>query len=572
MKNVFLLFIILLSTTTIYAQWTDGQAADRVLGQPDLISNTADNGGISATTLDGTSGIAIDLINGKMYVSDEDNHRVLRYSYPITSDQQAAEIVFGQTTFLGSNSGITATTLQGPSDLAVDNTGRLWISDGNNDRVIWFNAAHSIMTNAPAADGVLGQPDFVTKNPSTVTINIMNTIEGIALAADGTLWVSDERNDRVLRFDNAASKSNGADADGVLGQADFTSNGANRSGLVDANTMNSPMGLAIAADGTLWLTDRSNHRVLRFDNAASKSNGANADGVLGQSAFIYNTLNNNNGSVTANGIDQPQHVALDAGGRLYVTDRNNNRVLIFNNAANKGNGADADNVLGQANFTSNGTGITASTMAGGFRSSVVIDNTNNLLWCSDGANNRVTRFTASATLLPVELSYFRGQATTEGNLLTWQTASEKNNDGFEIQHSVNAQEWEALDFVKGNGTTLDVQNYAFTDEQALIGKNYYRLKQVDFDEKFEYSNIVEITIGKLSNPTINIYPNPVQDDLTIENGEGLVTVYNVLGQPVHQITNKESQITLNLNDLPQGQYILKIIKANGAIITKQFVK
>src|SRR5262249_36322724 len=151
-----------------------------------------------------------------------------------------------------------------------------------------------------------------------------------------------------LRFDNAASKANGAAADGVLGQTTFT---AVASGLTQSN-MNLPNSLALDASGRLWVADTNNHRVLRFDSAATKANGANADGVQGQANFVSGSANR--GSTTAqNSMSSPGGVEVDAAGRLYVGDGANNRVLIFANAATLADGANAANVLGQTTFTGN---------------------------------------------------------------------------------------------------------------------------------------------------------------------------------------------------------------------------
>ena len=140
--------------------------------------------------------------------------------------------------------------------------------------------------------------------------------------------MADYNNNRLLRFDQAAGKANGANADGVLGQADFTHNGGNRGGGVAANTLHGPTGVALDEAGRLWVADYWNHRVLRFDSAASKANGANANGVLGQADFTHGN-NNRGGSVAANTLSYPWGVALDEAGRLWVADYNNNRVLAY---------------------------------------------------------------------------------------------------------------------------------------------------------------------------------------------------------------------------------------------------
>ena len=175
--------------------------------------------------------------------------------------------------------------------------------------------------------------------------------------------------------------------------------------------------------------------------------------------------------------------------------------------------------------------------------------------------------------LPVELMSFTVKPIDNKVIqLDWQTASELNNTGFEIERSGNGVDFENIAFVEGNGTTFEISNYNFIDETPLNGVNYYRLKQLDFDGQFEYSKIEEVAIQQSNHSIINIYPNPVRDNLTIENGQGILTIYNMLGQLVLEMTNNESQITINVSDLPKGHYLLRITKTKGTIVTQQFVK
>ena len=94
---------------------------------------------------------------------------------------------------------------------------------------------------------------------------------------------------------------------------------------------------------------------------------------------------------------------------------------------------------------------------------------------------------------------------------------------------------------------------------------------MDYNDNFDYSNIIIIE-SKTDIKPINIYPNPVQNELNIINGKGNATIYNLLGQPVRQFSVNREQFAVNLNDLPEGQYILQIQKENGTIVTKRFMK
>lgn len=157
-------------------------------------------------------------------------------------------------------------------------------------------------------------------------------------------------------------------------------------------------------------------------------------------------------------------------------------------------------------------------------------------------------------------------------MLNWQTASEENNAGFDIERSADGETFEKIGYVAGNGTTVETSNYNFFDEHPINGINYYRLKQMDMDGQYEYSEIRSVSFGIGNDRLVQIYPNPVQDELTIQDGIGNITIFNAFGQPIHQITNEKSLMTINTTDLPKGIYILQLQKINGQVQTFQFVK
>ena len=192
----------------------------------------------------------------------------------------------------------------------------------------------------------------------------------------------------------------------------------------------------------------------------------------------------------------------------------------------------------------------------------------------NGGTSSMYDASGNLVVLPVELTTFTAEAQkNQTNLLEWETASEENNEGFEVERSVNGSDWETLDFVEGNGSTIEISNYDFVDKRPFDGTNYYRLKQLDFDGKFEYSKIVTVELAK-DNEQLTIIPNPVQDELTITNVENVesVIIYNMLGQEVKQLIVGNAQLSINTSDLPKGQYILSVQKKNGKTITEQFYK
>lgn len=243
------------------AQWTNGQNALLVIGQPDFTSGAA---GLSATTLNTPKDVAIDLVHGKLYLLDSGNHRVLRFAYPVTSNQPTAELVFGQPDFNSYGTGASQNTFNAPRGIAVDSTGRLWVSEQVNARVVWFNAAYSLNTNQPSADGVLGQPDFIS-NTQTLSQTGMVLPGRVSVDQGGQLVVSEGSGaNRVLILSNAAAKFNGDPADFVIGQPDFTtqSSGTTQNKL---NLDSSGGGLAIDyGNNLLLIADDLNNRVMIF--------------------------------------------------------------------------------------------------------------------------------------------------------------------------------------------------------------------------------------------------------------------------------------------------------------------
>lgn len=297
---------------------------------------------------------------------------------------QSAEAVFGHTTFTATGlDTVGQNTIPGPWGLAVSSTGTLFVVDQRGHRVVRYDNADTKASGANA-DGVLGQANFTNRNfnfnfnKDTTTAYGFNAPVSVALDPSGNLFVLDQGNSRVLRFNNAAAKTNGAAADGVLGRPNLTSGGFGTT----ATTFFSPQGIAVDASGNLYVADGSNNRVLRFDNAASKANGAAADVVLGQTTFTSNTV-----GTAANKMRNPTSLAVDKNGNLYVGERGNSRILIFLNAQSKANGASADIVLGKPDFTDSSSSTIANRVNIYLPYALAVDQKNNL-YVADGGLNR----------------------------------------------------------------------------------------------------------------------------------------------------------------------------------------
>ncbi|OGU79010.1 MAG: hypothetical protein A2254_01605 [Ignavibacteria bacterium RIFOXYA2_FULL_35_9] len=155
------------------------------------------------------------------------------------------------------------------------------------------------------------------------------------------------------------------------------------------------------------------------------------------------------------------------------------------------------------------------------------------------------------TAVPVELISFAGKVEQSEVMLTWETATEINNYGFEIERSqmlnVKSQNWEKIGFVGGNGTTTETKSYSFVDNvNEKFGKYSYRLKQIDHDGSFKYSNEIEVLIQPEKFSLEQNYPNPFNPSTKISwqspvRSWQTLKVYDVLGNEVATLLNEEKE-------------------------------
>ncbi len=272
-----------LSATGALAQFFPGQSASLVLGPPDFVSIEPFTASQSAMNFPG--GVAVDPVSGKVFVSISEHHRVLRFANLSSLVNGAnAEAVIGQTSYTDTVQDTTATNFRFPGGIDVDHRGRLWVADFENNRVLMFNDAANLPEFGASANLVLGQQDAITGDPGTSRTQ-MSGPSGVHVDADENLWVAEYWNNRVLKFANVSSLKTGAPAQRVLGQPDFDTDVPGTS----ISEMREAVAVIVDSAGRLWVADQGNNRVLRFDRASRLANGASADGVLGQADFDTDT-------------------------------------------------------------------------------------------------------------------------------------------------------------------------------------------------------------------------------------------------------------------------------------------
>ncbi|WP_187631932.1 T9SS type A sorting domain-containing protein [Hymenobacter lutimineralis] len=173
--------------------------------------------------------------------------------------------------------------------------------------------------------------------------------------------------------------------------------------------------------------------------------------------------------------------------------------------------------------------------------------------------------------LPVTLTAFSAKLQNKQVKLTWVTASEKNNKGFEVQRSADGVNFQTFTTVEGNGTTSSRHEYAATDANPLTGTSYYRLKQVDFDGQTAYSDVKSVVNGGGS---LSVYPNPAQNNLTVKlpvpMQNAKVQVLDLTGRVLLTRTLGVDG-NLELSSLQRGTYLVRV-EQGGQQWTQKVVK
>jgi hypothetical protein len=352
-------------------------AADAAAGQVTLTTFAA-GGGQNGLTLPVST--AVHPLTGRLFVADRNNHRILSWiSASAYATGASADIVIGQPDFATVTAGTTASKLAFPYGVAVDEAGNLYVSDQGNNRVVIYPAP---LTSGMAATKVIGQASFTanTANAGGRSATSLDGPWGLTVDSAGRLFVADYENHRVLGFANPLAQSAPITATTVYGQVDFASGTCNAAGAPSATTVCGPSEVSTDGLGNLWVADHGNSRVLRYDNVAGILDGT-ADLVIGQADMVSRSP-----ATTASQTYFPYSAVTDRGGALLVAD-SSNRVLRFKPPF--ANGMAATSVIGQAGFndSATGTGPTGLNDASGLS----VDPMGNV-YVADYFNNRVLRY------------------------------------------------------------------------------------------------------------------------------------------------------------------------------------
>jgi sugar lactone lactonase YvrE len=292
--------------------------ATKVYGQlGSSTSNTANNGGVSADSLAGPTDVALDS-SGGVYIADRGNHRILYYAPGSTT----ASRVYGQ---LGSftsntqrNGGITATSLYNPSGLILDSSGNLYAADSGNNRVLMYPSGSTTATRVYGQQGMMNTWGF-----TPITADSLSAPTDVELDASGNLYICDDGNSRVLFYSPATNTTAGR----VYGQyGSFTTGDFSNPGGVSKDSLSQPRGVTVVSGNVVYISDTGNYRTLRYP--AGSTSATLVYGQLG--SLTANTANN--GGVSANSLNLPYRTTVGASGDVYIADGGNSRVLKYSSS------------------------------------------------------------------------------------------------------------------------------------------------------------------------------------------------------------------------------------------------
>ncbi len=448
--------VLVASVRGVLRAGVGSSSADRLLGQIDFVKNQVNF--VDAIGMNAPAGVAIDKANGHVIVSDSQNNRVLGWkSASAFAAGGAADLVIGQPDFNSSGcnqnaSAPDATRLCRPIGVAFDVAHRVYVGDAQNNRVLVFNDPFAALigldqTSDFAADVVFGQAgSFVTNtaNQNGLSADSLFSPQGVAIDANGNLFVIDGNNNRALVFfsplpmtavKGTPGNFGDATADIAIGQQDLVSGTCNQGGSATLRTlcMTSFFGVGIAVDSgdNLYVPDTLNNRALEYNGpfGYQQTNNVTPDLVFEGNSLVQPTGvavdSNQNFYVSSESHNQvyeytqpvpltrsdllnlkigpgaqnpnaaslqfPMGLAIDEVNNLYVADQANNRVLEFNEFGSPGNKV-ANGAGGQIDKSHNGPNLVDAIgehSPGGIAVDATSQPPHRHLYLADTANNRV---------------------------------------------------------------------------------------------------------------------------------------------------------------------------------------
>jgi uncharacterized delta-60 repeat protein len=447
----------------------------------------------------------------------------------------------------------TGNSLDAPSALAVDNSGNVFVTGWSRSTSLY--GSEDFLTIKYNSDGV-EQWTARYNGPD----NLNDAAASLAIDNNGNVYITGYSLSPSTQTDYVTIKYNSNGVQQWLATYNNSSfNGSDLPSMVIVD--NSGNVYVTGTSGTAYPLGYPNYVTIKY----------NSSGVE-QWVSAYNG--------PGNADDTPYSIALDFAGNVYVTGKTTMPGFFYDFATVKYNSEGTQQWEKKFNGASN--------MHDGAKWVAVDDSGNvyiagNSMYFTNYASDFVVIKYSQFSHTPVELSSFKGIVNNSFVELLWTTVSEVNNKGFEIEKQyAGSNQWKLIGFVDGTGTTSEKNNYSFIDRNLSAGKYLYRLKQIDYDGSFEYSNIVEVEVNNIPAQFSleQNYPNPFNPSTNFEfqianSGFVNLKIFNVLGNEVETLVSEEKEPGIfkkeyNASQLASGIYYYRLT-VNGFTDTKKFV-
>jgi sugar lactone lactonase YvrE len=480
--------------------------------------------------------------NGNVYICDASNNRIRK----VGTDGKINTIAGTSTRGYSGDGGLaTAASLSGPRGLRYDECGNLYFTDNGNYRIRKIDPNGIISTivgiGTAGSSGDGGDP-LLAK---------MSDVKFVAIDGNGSIYISDNGLKKIRKVTNVVSVSTIANNAKSVTR---NQSPANTLYAVDCSNLIATIGalgaspISGSTTAKVWLeTTQPAQFVKRHYEITPATNPTTATGKV----TLYFTQQEFDDFNAVNTIKLP----IDA------TDVANNKANV---RIEKRSGTSND---GTGNINTYGAATT-------------IDPTDaDIIWNATASRWEISfnvvgfsGFWAKTTtgVLPLNLLSFTGTKNNSGNLLEWKTANEINTKAFTIERSNDGINFIGIGNVNASGNVN--ANYNFTDADKYNGIVYYRLKMIDVDGRFTYSNIIKLSTLNLQLSTL--YPNPVKDIATLQIGDRTLlntqaNIIDVNGRTIKTILIKNNFEILDMSGLPSGLYILKLSNGETQKIIKQ---
>jgi hypothetical protein len=424
------------------------------------------------------------------------------------------------------------------SEIDIENTAVLRIANGgtliidgddDNSPELDINGGMLIIESG----GELNQPRSFVRISQSINNDVV--IAGTYNHTGGNLAFQDQSENMVInggsyictggtsKFREVIVNGSGTFSNAItLSTKDITLNGSAQ--LVNTGTINFTANDFLTLNDDAVLTNNGIINLNQQDDFLQNAAGTRIQGSgtfnLSEPFFNNGTIapGNSIGDITFNG-----NLTIAAGSSLEIEitgTSGDSDVLIINGdltIENPGATLDVSLISGTLDMGDNYDIITWNSVSGIFSTVNLPGITTDWDKPTYGAGALNIEYISSDPLLPIELLSFRGEQVEDAVQLSWSTASELNNDYMLIERSADGLDFNEIGRIKGKGTTLEPQQYGFTDHFPLQGWNYYRLIQVDYDGSMEYHPVIVVKVAEGEQLKLNVYPNPVvSDDLRIQ--------------------------------------------------------